>query len=186
MILPNSGPDTFASRESSLLVVIDVQKKWAPKIQKIDHIIYNINKLVRFFNILEIPIVLTEQQNLGDTVDEIRSELTNTEPIRKLTFSCLGSPGFQRYLAAHPIKTLILTGIEAHICVAHTAIDAAGTYNVQVVRDAIGACSLKNRDTAIDRLHQCGITVTTTEMLMYELLQQAGTDLFRAALPLLK
>ena len=186
MASPIADPKTIASKENSLLVVIDVQEKLAPKIQLIDHITTNIIKLIKLSKILQIPVLITEQQNLGDTVDEIQSELKNTERISKLTFSCFGSPVFQRRLQSHQKNTLILTGIEAHICVAQTALDAAETYNVQVVSDSIGTRSTPNRDIAIDRLLQCGITVTTTEMIMYELLKQAGTDLFRTALPLLK
>ena len=186
MASPNSGPKALASKDNSLLVVIDVQKKLAPQIQSIDHIVSNIIKLVKLSKILQIPVVLTEQQNLGHTVDDILSELTGTEPITKLTFSCFGSPVFQQRLQSQRKSTLIITGIEGHICVTQTALDAADRYNVQVVSDAVGTRIPHNLDIAIDRLHQSGITVTTTEMVMFELLEQAGTDLFRAALPLLK
>ena len=77
-------------------------------------------------------------------------------------------------------------GVESHICVAQTALSAAARYRVQVVSDAISSRSLHNWVVAVERLRMNGITVTSTEMLMYELLGAAGTPEFKATLPLVK
>jgi len=181
----NSFP-ALIQREDSLLVVIDVQNKLAPLIHDTPQIVANIVKLVRLARVVEVPVLLSEQENFGETVDEIRMELKETPPLRKLSFSCFGEEAFTRRLKAHDRHTLILTGMEAHICVAQTALRAPLDYRIVVIADAAASRSPLDRDMALERLRENGVTIVSTEMLMYEWLERAGTDTFRAALPLLK
>jgi isochorismate hydrolase len=81
---------------------------------------------------------------------------------------------------------LIITGVEAHVCVAQTALSGLSDYTVHVVSDAISSRSLNNREVALHRMGQNGVTITSTEMVIYELLGEAGTDTFREALALVK
>ena len=177
---------SLLNKEDCVLVVIDVQKKLAPVITGAEKAIENIIKLVKLAKIINIPVVLTEQQNLGDTVDEIKSEIDELVPISKITFSCFGLREFSDHISRLNRKTLILTGIESHICVTQTALDAPAEYGIQVVSDAVASRAPHNWKIALDRMQRGGATITSTEMLMYELLQKAGTDEFRAALPLVK
>jgi len=176
----------LVDKENCALVIVDVQEKLVPVITGAEEPIQNITKLVKFSKIIDIPIVVTEQQNLGRTVEPIRSGIGEIVPISKMTFSCFGSEEFQNYLRSLGRKTLILTGIESHICVAQTALDAPHEYTIQVVSDAVASRDPRNRDIALQRMGSAGITVTSTEMLIYELLKKAGTDEFRATLPLVK
>lgn len=178
--------EALMKREDCVMVIVDVQEKLVPVITGAEETIQNIIKLVRFSKIIHIPIMFTEQQNLGRTVEEIRSETGDIEAITKITFSCFASKEFQNYLHYLGRKTLILSGIESHICVAQTALDAPRDYTVQVVSDAIASRDPRNRDIALQRMRAAGITITSTEMLLYELLKKAGTDEFRATLSLLK
>ena len=82
--------------------------------------------------------------------------------------------------------SLNIAGIEAHICVAQTAVHAVSQYTVHVVSDAISSRSPHNREIALQRMQHCGVTITSTEMVMYELLEKAGTDSFREVLKLVK
>jgi nicotinamidase-related amidase len=173
-------------KEDCALLVIDVQEKLVRVIDDVNKSIENIVRLIRFSNIVDIPIVLTEQQNLGDTVNAIRDEITTFQPISKITFSCFASEEFCRYLKHLKKKKLIVTGIEAHICVAQTALEAVNEYDVHVVSDAVSSRIVNNKEVALDRLKQNNVTITTTEMLIYELLIKAGTNEFRKALGLLK
>ena len=177
---------SLLSKEDCVLVVIDMQKKLVPVITGADKAIENVIKLVKLAKILQLPIVLTEQQNLGDTVEEIRSEIKEIQPISKITFSCFGLEEFADHISRFNRKTLILTGIESHICVTQTALDAPAEYSIQVVSDAVASRAPHNWKIALDRMQRGGATITSTEMVMYELLQKAGTDEFRAALPLVK
>jgi nicotinamidase-related amidase len=176
----------LAEKEDCALVVVDVQERLVPVIAGAEETIQNIIRLLRFAKILAIPIVVTEQENLGRTVEQIRSETGEIEPIPKITFSCFASDEFRNYLHYLDRKTLILTGIESHICVAQTALDAPHEYTLQVASDAVASRDPRNRGIALDRMRGAGITVTSTEMLIYELLRKAGTEEFRATLPLVK
>ena len=175
--------------QDCMVIVIDVQKKLTAHIAETDKIVSKILKLIRLSRLIEVPVLVTEQENLGDTVDEIRLELTGmtgNTPVRKLSFSCFGEESFTRRLATYDRRTLILTGIETHICVAQTALGAPSGFRSVVVADATASRSTFDKETAMARLKDNSITITSTDMLMYELLQTAGTDTFRAALPLLK
>ncbi len=176
----------LARKEDCVLVVIDVQEKLVPVIAGEEEVIQNIVKLIKFAKIVDVPMIITEQQNLGSTVEPIRSETGEIEPISKMDFSCFASGPFQNYLRSLGRKTLILTGIESHICVAQTALDAPQDYRIQIVSDAVASRDPRNREIALGRMLKAGITVTSTEMFIYELLRKAGTDQFRATLPLVK
>ena len=181
---PSSAP--LVSRENCVLVIIDVQQKLVPVIEEAGRVIDNIVKLIKFSKILGFPVVLTEQQKLGETVTEIRGEIPGLQPISKITFSCFGSGEFRDHIRQLNRNTMIITGVEAHICVAQTALHAIPDYTAHVVSDAIGSRSIYDWEVALDRMRCSGITITSTEMLIYELLTRAGTPEFREALQLIK
>jgi nicotinamidase-related amidase len=172
--------------DDSILIIIDVQERLVPAVAEKDALVDNIRRLAAFSAIADIPVVLTEQGKLGPTMQSIRESLPQATTLEKIHFDCFASPGFPEKIAETGRTTLLLTGLEAHICVAQTALHALPKYKVHVVADAISSRSIRNRDIAIMRMAQAGATITTTEMLIYELLQRAGTDQFRAALSLVK
>jgi isochorismate hydrolase len=112
--------------------------------------------------------------------------IKGVQPISKLEFDCFGSSAFRAHVGEQGRDTLIITGVEAHVCVAQTALSGLSNYRVQVVSDAISSRSLHNREVALQRMGQNGVTITSTEMVIYELLQKAGTDTFREVLALVK
>jgi len=181
--------DSLLTRDGTVLVVIDVQEKLFVKMEEKERIAENICKLIRFAEILGMPIVITEQypKGLGPTIPEIR-ELTSTiKPIEKVEFSCLASSAFRERLAEIHAKNIVLTGIEAHICVAQTAIEAlTNGYKVYVVYDAVSSRRREDKIVAIERMRQQGVTIVTSEMLMYEILRKAGTPEFKEILKLVK
>ena len=180
------APGGLLCREDAVLVVVDVQKRLAPAIAECDRVVASIVKLLRFARIAELPVLCTEQIKLGDTVDEIRAELPGITPIQKAEFGCFGCAEFVEALWNLGRRTLVLTGIEAHICVLQTALGALPDYAVHAVADAMSSRALENRDLALRRMLHAGVTVTSTEMVMYEVLRRAGTDEFRAVLQLVK
>jgi nicotinamidase-related amidase len=173
-------------REDCVLVVIDAQEKLMPVIAGREAITDNLLRLVKFAGIIGLPVLASEQQKLGPTLEPIAAELPDFRPVEKITFDCLACQPFRERLAALDRGTLLLAGVEAHICVAQTALNAAGRYRVQVVGDAAGSRAPANRDLAWERLRMSGVTITSTEMLIYELLGQASTPEFKATLPLVK
>jgi len=178
--------DPLITVDDSVLVVIDVQDRLYPTIQDRERLLTNLVKLITYARMINLPIVLTEQQNLGRTHSEIVRALGDLAPVTKFDFNCFGSPEFRQHLADLSRGTLIVVGIETHICVAQTALSAVARHRVHVVADATSARSLTDKETALARLRQAGVIVTSVEMLIYELLQKAGTDIFRKVLPLVK
>lgn len=173
-------------RDDAFLVVIDMQERLLPVIADKERILEHALRLVKFARIVGLPIVLTEQQNLGETASELREELQDIQPIKKWEFDCFESGAFTDRLEQLMRNTLICCGIEAHICVAQTALHALSRHSVHVVSDAVSSRSLHNREVALERMRQAGIIVTSTEMAIYELLGKAGTDEFREVLKLIK
>lgn len=173
-------------KDNSLLVIIDMQERLIPTMADRTRLLENVIKLVKFSRITGLPVLVTEQQKLGDTLPEIRETLKDYSPIAKLEFDCFGSQGFLEQVSVLKRKALIIVGIEAHICVTQTALHALSDYEVHVVGDATSSRSPENQKVALVRMGQAGVTITSTEMVIYELLGRAGTDTFREVLQLVK
>jgi nicotinamidase-related amidase len=174
------------NREDSILVVIDVQERLMPVIANRDGVIDNVVRLLKFSQIIGLPVILTEQEKLGDTLPQIPEARPDLQPIRKLDFDCFGCQGFVEKISSLGRNTLVLTGVEAHICVAQTALHAVPDHTVHVVSDATSSRREENWKVGLERMRQAGVVITSTEMVIYELLQRAGTDEFRDVLPLVK
>jgi len=177
--------------EQCVLVVVDIQEKLLPPIFNKDELIKNSQLLIRTANILDIPVVVTTQyvQGLGAVVPDIASLIDHGRSIDKLDFSCFGSNDFRSALKSLPgnRNTVLLCGMEAHICVMQTALGALNDgYLVHVATDAIGSRVRWNWDIGIDRMRAAGAVISTTEMMMYELLRCSGTQKFKELLPYLK
>jgi len=176
----------FLTRDESVLVVIDVQEKLVPVINNRDKMRDNIVKLLRFAKIIGLPVVVAEQENLGPTLREIKAETPNLAPLTKIEFNAWKCSQFVERLNQLSRNSIILTGIEAHICIAQTALDLLPRFNVHVVSDAVSSRSRENWDIALQRMRQSGAVITSTEMVIYEILERAGTREFREALGLVK
>ena len=174
------------NKEETVLIIIDMQERLFPAMAEKEKLQENVMRLVRFSKVLGLPVLLTEQEKLGNTLQEIREELKEVQPIGKVDFNCFGCGAFSQALAGLRKKTLLLAGIEAHICVAQTALHAAPEYTVHAVSDAIASRSPHNHRIAVERMMRCGITITSTEMAIYEILRRAGDEVFREVLRLVK
>ncbi|MEW5723270.1 MAG: hydrolase [Thermodesulfobacteriota bacterium] len=181
------GPDRLLTREDSVLLLIDFQERLLKAMADKDRVLENAVRLARFANLARLPVLVTEQDNLGDTVPELAAELERAEKFGKIYFDCLAEEDFRARLGLLGRRTLIIAGLEAHICVAQTGISALeDRYLVHVVGDAVASRHPDNRRTALDRLRQAGAVITSTEMAIYEILRRAGTEEFKETLPLVK
>ena len=169
------------SSEHAALVIIDVQEKLLPIIIEKERLVSNIIKLIKFARIVNIPIVVTQQytKGLGQTIKEIYELLPEVQPVEKTSFSCFGSKQFSEKLKHIGASTLIITGIEAHVCVCQTALDALNDYRVCVVSDAVSSHVKEDIVVALERMGRCGVIIASTDMLMYEILKDADTDEFK-------
>ena len=186
MIQPDACAANLITREDSVLVVIDVQEKLMPVIANRERVLENVVRLLKFSEIIRLPVILTEQQKLGDTLPEVLEARPNLQAIRKLDFDCFGCEQFVDEIRRLGKRTLILAGVETHICVAQTALHAVPHDTVHVVSDATSSRTEEDWRVALDRMRQARVVITSTEMVIYELLRRAGTDEFRAVLPLVK
>lgn len=175
----------------AILIVIDVQevlmKQMSQEIR--NNVIRNIKTLLAFAKEMAIPILITEQypKGLGKTVPEIKMELKSILPIEKVSFSCYGMKMFKDKLNQLARKQVILTGIETHVCVLQTANDLIQKgYTVHAVADAI--CSRRKLDWEIGLgwMEKRGAMISTTEIIAFQLLKEAGTEEFRRLSKLLK
>jgi nicotinamidase-related amidase len=177
--------------EQCALIVVDIQEKLLPPIWEKERFVRNAQLLIRLAGILKIPALVTTQyaKGLGSTVPDIASLLPGTPPIDKLTFSCFGSDVFCSLLKRLPGQrtTALLCGMETHICVMQTAMGALREgYLVHVASDAVSSRTELNWRIGLDRMRAAGAILSSTEMMVYELLRASGTSAFKELLPYLK
>ena len=176
-------------RERSLLLLVDIQQKLAPAISEGDAAIANNVRLLAGARQLGVPRFVSEQyvRGLGASVAAIHDAAGDARFFEKMRFSCTGEPGVIDMLRATGRRQVILTGMETHVCVLQSAFGLieAG-FAVFLVADAASSRSPENRSAAIERMRAGGVHIVTTEMVLFEWLQQAGTDEFRTLLPLIK
>lgn len=180
------------AKQHCALVVIDLQEKLIPAIFEKERVIHNCVLLIECAKILKLPILLTQQypQGLGATLETIRNALpSDTQPLNKLEFGCFSNPGF--CTAVQQLKpgrnTLLVAGIESHICVTQTVLGAMQEgFHVHLATDATSSRSEFNWKIGLDRMKDAGAQLSSTEMMIYELLGQSGTPEFKAMLAHLK
>ena len=170
------------------LVIIDVQGKLAGLMHEKETLFKNIRILIQAAEILDIPIAWYEQkpQALGPTVPEIAELLDALAPTAKARFSCW-SKDFRDALKKSGAKHLILCGIETHVCVYQTARDMlSDSFNVDVAADAVSSRAPENKRIALERMKDKGANISSTEMILFELLGTADHPKFREVAKLIK
>jgi nicotinamidase-related amidase len=177
--------------EQCALIVVDIQEKLLPPIWEKDRLVRNAQLLIRLAGILKIPALVTTQYNkgLGNTVPEVASLLLDTPTVDKLMFSCFGSDVFCSLLKRLPGQrtTVLLCGMETHICVMQTALGALREgYLVHVASDAVSSRTELNWRIGLERMRAAGAILSSTEMMIYELLRSSGAPAFKELLPYLK
>jgi nicotinamidase-related amidase len=177
--------------ERCTLVVIDLQEKLLAPIFQKEQLVRNSQLLIRAAEILKIPTLASTQyaKGLGQTVPEIASLLSRTEAIDKTMFSCFGSDAFCTILKRLPgsRNTLLLCGMESHICVTQTALAALREgYLVHVASDAVSSRTEWNWKIGLERMRAAGAVVSSTEMMIYELMRSSSSAAFKELLPHLR
>ncbi|MBI5409922.1 MAG: hydrolase [Nitrospirae bacterium] len=176
-------------KNNSILVLVDIQKKLADVMSRRQEVTSNCLHLIEAAKLLNIPVVLTEQypKGLGSTIDEIKEALPAYEPLKKVTFDCCGGDGFLEKINSPGRKHIILTGMEAHVCVLQTCLSLLKeNYSVHLVSDAV--CSRKKDDylTGREFMRDAGAVITCTETVLFQLLERAGTPEFKAVVKRIK
>jgi len=167
--------------------VIDVQAALAPHIHDGEKTVNRIAFLVKIANLLQIPVLTTEQNpsRMG-TTDSRLVDLTGTA-IPKMTFSALECPEFVAKLRDTGRDQIIVTGFETHICVSLTSLQlAARDYEVIVCPDAVSSRTMERHKLGMERIRDGGVVPAHSEAVAYEWLHSAENVNFRAALAIVK
>jgi nicotinamidase-related amidase len=172
------------------LAVIDIQEKLLPFIWEKERMLRNSQLLIRMATAMDVPILVSTQyqKGLGPTVPEIASLLPGVNVIDKLEFGCFGN---REYCSAAgklgDRKTLLLCGIETHICVLQTALGALNQgMNIHVAADAVSSRTELNWKLGLNRMQAAGAVISSTEMMVYELMGKSGTATFKEMLKWIK
>lgn len=178
--------DKFSlAKEDTALLIVDIQERLAAAMKEkiAEAVVKNCLHLVELAKMLNIPVAVTEQypKGLGPTVKEIRDALPVSHPIEKLAFSCCGEPKFLDAVTELGKKTVLLAGMETHICVLQTCVDLVRAgFTVHLVRDAVCSRTKENWETGVMFMRDAGAVVTCTETALFQLLKVAGTEEFKA------
>ncbi len=176
-------------RATAGLVVVDIQERLLPSIFEKGRVVQNSVRLIKGAAILGLPVLATEQyrKGLGATVPEIAGAFAAFAPMEKVSFSGCGAEGFVAGLKAKRVSDAILCGIETHVCVSQTCLDLLEEgFRVFVAADAVSSRTPENYRIGIERMKDAGAVIVSTEMVLFELLERAGTEEFKQILPLVK
>jgi len=179
----------FLDREDTVLIIIDFQEKLSAKMKYGKEVLHNIKVIVETCKILNIPVILTEQypRGIGPTEKDITGILPEHKPVTKMSFSCYRENNFVTELEKLKKKSVIITGIEAHICVLQTTLDCmkAGYY-VHVLRDCVSSRTKFNWETGLKLMRDAGVVISSTEIAVFQLLKESGTEEFKKIHPFIK
>ena len=181
-----SNTSFITQAEQSALIIVDVQERLAAAMPDgvRDRVVTQLQTLLVAAKTLSVPIIVTEQypKGLGHTDKGLIPYLAETTPvIVKTSFSSAKADGFLSSLEVLQRKSVILTGMETHICILQTALELQQQgYQVFVVEDAVSSRSKSNQYNALQRLRQAGVIITTVESVIFEWLADASHPEFKA------
>lgn len=183
-----SHPNLLESSDTAL-IVLDVQDAFLKAIYERERVVLNSVKLIEAAKIFSIPIIVTLQnaERLGDCNEEVAAALPSDARLNKMTFSCLGGPCFPETLEETMRRRVLICGIETHICINQTAHDLlVRGYSVHIAKDAVSSRTPENWLTGIEKMRDSGCVITSTEMAIFELTEDASREEFKKILPLVK
>ncbi|MFX1511806.1 MAG: isochorismatase family protein [Promethearchaeota archaeon] len=171
-----------------VIILIDYQKAFERKVFQYEETLENVKKLLKAARILKLPVVATEQnpKGLGQIVESLAPYL-DSSPIPKTTFSVFGCKEFIDEVEKIGRSDLIFAGIESHICVSQSALDALNFgYRSVVLADCVTSRNLDHKTLALERLRHHHVEISFFEAFIYEILEEAPTPQFKALFPILK
>lgn len=169
-------------KDTSCLLLVDVQEKLTPLVQNHQKLIQNCEWLLFAAKELAVPIIVSEQypKGLGHTVTSLKTFITKPH-LEKTHFSCASDTACLQEINQTNAKQIIIIGIESHVCVLQTAIELQmRDKQVFVVADAVSSRNKMDYEMALERMRALGIQIVTKEMVVFEWLHQAGTEKFKS------
>ncbi len=176
--------------ENCVLIVVDIQEAFRTVIPDFEQIAKRSSIAVKGFQILGLPIIVTEQypKGLGLTASEINSLLNDDFSfIEKNTFSSYGEPAFVEALQQLHASQVLVCGLETHICVNQTVLDLLNNnYDVHILSDCIASRNEIDKQTGIAKMIKNGANLSTVEMAFFEILKNSKHKNFRDIQKLIK
>lgn len=175
--------------DKSCLMIVDVQTRLLGAMDSPRQVVSGCSLMMKAAKVLDVPVAVTEQypQGLGPTVDPLAELVSEEAVFSKIDFSAARNVAIRGWVSSRKPEQIVFAGIEAHVCVLQTAMGfAAEGYDCFVVADATSSRVPANHAAALQRLREAGIGVVTSEMVVFEWLEKAGTPAFREVLPLIR
>ncbi len=175
--------------DNSVLLLVDIQGKLAHSMHAKESLFQNLKKLIKGMRVLEVPILWAEQnpKGLGPTIAEISGLLPDVQAIPKYSFSCYKNKEIRQALENLNRRNILVAGIETHVCVYQTVRDLSKAhYDVQLVADAVSSRTLENKQIGLEKCKSTGAAITSVETALFELLQVAEGERFKAILEIVR
>ncbi|MCI0413485.1 isochorismatase family protein [bacterium] len=176
------------NRDNILFIFIDLQDKLLMKIPDVQQLLSRNELLIASANALGLPYMVTSQyrRGLGEIAGSLRDKI-EVPVLDKTSFSCVGDETIGKELEGFRRRSLVISGVETHICVMQTCLDLlAKGFQVSIVADAVGARKQADHELGLKRMESSGALPVTAEMVIYELLGRSDSDAFKKILPLIK
>jgi nicotinamidase-related amidase len=178
------------SKENTALLVVDVQEKLFPHIENPFEVFQNIKKAINGFRIFNLPIVVTEQypEGLGHTLGSLQGDLSSNQIyFPKTSFSCMANEVIKKHILSLSVSNWVICGLEAHVCVFQSVRDLIEeSKEVIVLNDAISSRSIYDFSTAIAEMRDYGARISSTELVLFELLADSSAKEFKSISQLIK
>ncbi|MCK5286701.1 MAG: hydrolase [Thermodesulfovibrionia bacterium] len=169
--------------------IIDVQIKLMAVMSRRQRIVENSVKLIHLARLFNLPVIVTEHypRMMGSTLPEIKEALHTYDPIEKMDFNCCAVESFNNRLKSADLETILLAGVETHICIFQTCLNLLEKgYNVHVPHDAVDSRTEENWHIGLDLMKDAGAVITSTETIIFQILKRAGTKEFKEMLRIIK
>jgi nicotinamidase-related amidase len=171
--------------EETILVIVDMQDRLLKVIPNRDKLIQNIVLLAEYYRLTNTPIIVTKQIKLGDIIDELKKY--SSRVIEKKYFSCMKEEAFRKELEKYNRRTIVLTGIETHICILQTALDMLREgYKVIIPNDAVASQIESDHIYALKYLREKGAVIIPVESLIYMSMESPDHRNFKEILKYVK
>lgn len=179
---------TRLKREDAVLMIVDVQERLVPAMFEAERVLRYCSVLARAAQQMDIPVLVSEQnpEKLGHTAEPVLRVLEKPATVSKMLFSACTEETLE-FLRESGRSTIILCGLETHICVLQTALDLVEDgFTVFVPQDAVSSRYESDKRAGLERMRLAGVVPSSSEAAVFELMREAGTPEFKALLPFIK
>jgi nicotinamidase-related amidase len=174
---------------NTMLLICDIQEVFRYRIENFDNMVENCAYLIEVAKILNIPLIVTEQnpEALGNTINEIKNVLPENISIQKKESFSMVNEGLLKKISDKEIKSVIIIGIETHICILQTALELRKEgIDVHIILEAVSSQRISDKELAISRMVQSNIFITGFESIVFQLLKSSKHVNFKEIIKIIK